>query len=160
MNDITAITAPQDIDRIIAAVAQIAPWLLPLYRAVRAKEINLITPYRGATIRKTILADARRPCIVLIGDDDYRSTGPEGWPCARRVKAWSAQAIVHAAGGEQPHYEAAVTAATACSRLLLVETSSACRDAWLAFLAPKPVHLIATRGADTQPARMTPENTH
>ena len=160
MNGVTTITAQDDLDRMIAAVAQSAPWLLPLYRAVRAGQINVIEPRRAATVKKALLADTRRPCIVLLGDDDYESTGPAGWACARRVKAWSTVAFLHAAAGEPHHYEAAVVASAASRRLLLVETSSTHRDAWLHFLAPKPVHVIATHGDEPHPAIPSTEQVH
>lgn len=152
MDGITAITSATDLDRIIAAVAQITPWAVPLYRAVRAGDINLITPQRDAQVQKAVLANTRRPCVVLLGDDDYRSTGPAGWACARRVRAWGGGAVLHATGGEARHYEAAVAAAVAYQRLILVETASTQQDAWLAFLAPKPVHLITNRDSAPHPA--------
>jgi hypothetical protein len=76
------------------------------------------------------------------------------------VKAWSACAAVHAAGGEARHYEAVVAAAVGRRRLVLIETSSEFRDAWLRFLAPRPVHLISTHGDAPHPIIPSTEKVH
>ncbi|MCF3947792.1 hypothetical protein AiwAL_15965 [Acidiphilium sp. AL] len=123
-------------DRLAAAMATLAPHRLPLIRAARDGLITLIQPRRNTTIPSRLLNDQARPAVILIGDDDYTSTGPAGWTCARRVRFWGRAAMIHAAAAEPEHYETIVIAAALHQRSVLIETDSTHQPAWITFLQP------------------------
>ncbi len=95
---------------------------------------------------KRFIAAARAPALILVGDDDYASTGPDGWRQTTRLMQWARLVIVHAAGADVEQYEAFVTVARQIGRVLLVETDAAHAEAWtqaaLAVRAPPAVQLI------------------
>lgn len=159
MTHIHRIGSRADIDRLAAIIATGAPHWLPLFRAVRAGLIELVTPLRAAGWRFLREADAkRRPVLVLIGDDDNASTGPAGWNCACRLPWWARAAIVHGTGGEAAHYELAVAATLLHRRLVMVETNSAHIPDWTAlFLNRVPLLTIQPPDAGPHPASVPPE---
>ena len=128
---------PTDLDKFAAAVAVHAPHQLPLIRAVRDGQLNLIQPGRGAQVPQKILDRPSRPIVVLIGDDDDMSTGPAAWACALRVRRWALTGMIHAAAGEAQHYEHALMGVLLTGRFLLVETSMVHHGAWKEFLDVK-----------------------
>ncbi|MBN8889214.1 MAG: hypothetical protein ABS99_05720 [Acetobacteraceae bacterium SCN 69-10] len=135
---------PADLARVLDIFAQVAPWRLPLVRAAAAGKIAVAEPGRIATGKavRSMLNRPGLPEVVLIGDDDYRSTGPAGWRCADWLAGWGRRALIHGAGGEGRHYEVAVQAAVAGRRLALVETTSAHAAAWAALLRDRMPSLI------------------
>jgi hypothetical protein len=44
--------------------------------------------------------------MIVIGDDDHASTGPDAWPSWRRLKGWARAAMVHAAASDRDTYPA------------------------------------------------------
>lgn len=140
------------LERLASAAAHLVPHRLPIYRAAADGLIAVIEPRRETPIPSRAMAALNRPGILLIGDDDETPTGPAAWQCGRRARKWGSLAIVHAAGGDSSHYRAAVVAAGLHRRLLLIETTSEQRDAWLSFLAAAmPVAVITTRPGDLHP---------
>lgn len=122
---------PNDFDQMIAgAAAGGADHLLPLLRAVRAGRLDLVIVERGGNVSFKRLKQFRRPVLVLVGDDDYASTGPTGWLDVVRLVRWARYAMIHATGATQEIYAAAVDGAVVQRRFLLVETDSAHAHAW------------------------------
>jgi hypothetical protein len=108
--------------------------------AVRRICLNPLLPDTSATMVKAFMrAAAGRASIVLIGDDDYRDRGPTAWRQAGRVARWAKVTIVHAAGAEVEHYEAACVTAESVGRVALVECSTVTAPAWIdLFQAQRP----------------------
>jgi hypothetical protein len=141
-----AFTERSDLEKITAAIAIHSPFALPIYRAARDGLINLIQPGRGAQVPQKMLDRPDRPVIVLVGDDDDQSTGPEAWACGLRVRRWARAGMVHAAAGEAQHYQNALAGALLTRQFLLVETSMIHHAAWKNFLDTKiPVLNVISR---------------
>jgi hypothetical protein len=107
------------------------------------------------------LKSSGRPALVILGDDDYGSTGPAAWPDAVRLMRWARFTFLHAAGGEAVHYAAAALSAQEHHRVLLVETDTAHLEAWRALIDRIRPHglglIIATRsGAPPHPTMRAP----
>ena len=119
-------------------------WYVPLYRAIGAGRIQLaFWADRDAPLpRKRLSKCGRTPVLFLIGDDDYRSTGPAGWRCAAPAAEWAAASVVHGAAGDAEIYQSVVTATERWRRLLLVETSGDHVPAWSRIVSGKPCLLI------------------
>ena len=130
------------IDRAVAAAATAgAGHYAELLRAARRGEIALVQPQdRAALMSMSMLKRAPRPVLVVIGDDDYQSTGPAGWASASRLLRWSRWTCIHAAGAEVAQYRAIAAATTLHHRALLVETSSAYAESWAAALRAANPH--------------------
>jgi len=111
-----------------------ATHLLPLLRAARAGQINVAVVGRGTAAPMGRLKRSTRPVVLLLGDDDGAPTGPAGWPQAGTLLHWCAATLVHSAGAEPRHYEAAGGAALAYGRVLVIETSTAREADWLALV--------------------------
>lgn len=112
-----------------------AGFLAGLLRPVMAGELSLIVPMRDAVQPPFYrMAKKRRPIVTLVGDDDYATTGPGGWACADKLRAWAAFAIVHGTGAQLEHYDMAAAAARDVGRLLLIETTSTAAQEWAGFL--------------------------
>ncbi len=80
-----------------------------------------------------LLRQSDKPFVVLIGDDPGTPDGqggPDAWRCAKRIGPWCDAAIIHAAGAERRHYDAAVAGALMMQRLVLVETTARHASAW------------------------------
>ena len=104
---------------------------LPLYRAASSTgSIALCQPSRGHQISASFLKRVARPLVVLLGDDDYSSTGPGGWQSTQRLLQWARAALLHGTGGTIAHYHVAVELTQQSKRLLLVETDAAHLPAW------------------------------
>ncbi len=100
------------------------------------------TPWNAADV-----PSGAHPTILLIGDDDYCSTGPPGWRAARGALSWTRAAIVHGAGATPECYRDAVIAAVHYKRLLLVETDFTHMEEWAAAVAGKPtLKVVPTDG--------------
>jgi hypothetical protein len=95
-----------------------------------------------------------RPSVALIGDDDGWDAGPSGWRTADRALRWARSVLIHAAGAEVHHYEAAVIAAELIHRVLIIECGSATLDAWVQLVraAPhRPVTMVITPSDGVHP---------
>ena len=126
----------EEISRVIAhAELAGAGFYIPLLRRVMQGEMNLCWPQRD-TVQPPFyrLGKSRLPLVIIIGDDDYQTTGPDGWACAAKLLTGAAFAIVHGTGGKPEHYAMAGEMATQVRRLLLIETSSEAAQTWAGFL--------------------------
>ena len=132
MNDpVFHISTDRDINTMIAQASRLEmPWRVELYRAVRDKMINLAGPGRDADAPRKLLEASPRPTVVLLGDDDYASTGPDGWMAFRCLGYWARAAMMHATGGDVASYQLAVGLTCIKRRLLLIETSSERAHEW------------------------------
>lgn len=118
---------------IVAAEQAGAPGLAHLLRALRTGRIAFLplSPGCSNTYFKTFVAQTKnRPTLVLIPDDNYEDSGPGAWVTAERALRWAANIMLHAAGAELFHYEAAVQAAQLSRRLLLIEASTTTAEKW------------------------------
>jgi hypothetical protein len=114
----------------------------PLLQAGKAGLIDLaFTNVRDASVPFGKLKRAKRPTLVLLGDDDYQAGGPATWRCAEQVTGWCCGALIHGAGAERKHYEMAVMGTLVCGRFLMVDTASRYVPAWMAMLGH--VHALA-----------------
>lgn len=123
-----------DLPRAIALMQQVgAEHRVRLLRALYNGQIAHLEIQREgcAGKLKRFLATVRRPALVLIGDDDDHATGPAGWPTAERLLRWARQVVVHGAGAEPAHYEAAVLATQIVGRFVLIECNSTMAPAWI-----------------------------
>jgi hypothetical protein len=84
----------------------------------------------SSKFKQFVRGTAHRPAIALLPDDDYMDRGPAGWPVAERVVRWAASILLHAAGAEIQHYEAAIQTAQIRNRVLLIEASTQTARAW------------------------------
>ncbi len=126
----------EDIARVIGHAEMAgAGFYIPLLRRVMQGEISVCWPQR-ATVQPPFyrLSKLGRPLVVIVGDDDYATTGPGGWACADKLRTWATFAVVHGAGGKPEHYEMAAEMAVQVRRLLLIETSSEAAQDWAAYL--------------------------
>jgi hypothetical protein len=122
---------PEQIDRLIAHAATMnLPGRVELLRAVRAGAINLVEIERRADAPMRAIENSPRPVIMLLGDDDYRSTGPAGWAAWQRLSYWARGAMVHATGADVPSYRLALGLAVVQRRFLMIETDSAHAHDW------------------------------
>jgi hypothetical protein len=140
------ITKGDDVDRLIsAASAMELTGRVELLRAVRRGEITLVECDRQGMPPRRVLEASTRPILAVIGDDDYRSTGPTGWAAARRLQYWARSGMIHASGADVPSYRTAIGMAHVAQRFLLVETDSAHLDEWAASLRKHNVPFIGLR---------------
>jgi len=78
-----------DIARVIGqAELAGAGFYVPLLRRVMQGEVNACWPQRD-TVQPPFyrLSKSGRPLVIVVGDDDYATTGPDGWACAGKVIA-------------------------------------------------------------------------
>ena len=116
---------------VIERTGHVAPGRVPLFRALGDARIVLAGVPRGAgEISIGRLKRAQLPVLVLIEDDDHAASGPAGFPAAQRVLRWAHAVILHAAGGDAAHYEAAVEIAERHGRAVMIETSSDKAESW------------------------------
>jgi hypothetical protein len=115
------------------------PYLLRQLAVRRICLLPVLPDASAITVKAFMRAVAGRPAIVTFGDDDYRDRGPTAWRQAGRVARWARVAIVHAAGAEVEHYEAACVTAESAGRVALVECSTVTAEAWVdLFQAQRP----------------------
>lgn len=132
-----------NINRAIAFAEQSGqPGVAELYRAVLAGDFGLVPITRRDMQIATADLAAPVPMLILIGDDDYASTGPAGWQCSSILAQWAHAAVIHASGATAETYREGVKAARICRRAVLVETSTDKASAWAELFRPKPVLLI------------------
>jgi hypothetical protein len=129
-----------------------------LLRAVRAGVIARIEPDRLGVPLRRVLDPSRRPTLVVLGDDDYASTGPSGWAALPRLLRWARGALVHGSGADAASYQAAIAGALATDRFVLVETSAQCAPEWGRVFDARgvPVLVLLPREG-THPAPVKPE---
>jgi hypothetical protein len=140
------VTKGDDIDRLISATAAMElPGRVELLRAVRRGEITLLEVDRQGMPPSRVLKASGRPLLAVLGDDDYRSTGPSGWAATRRLLYWARSALIHATGADVPSYQAVIALTLVCRRFLLVETDSAHLDEWGAALRKHGVPFLGLR---------------
>ena len=147
----TRILNRAEIDRLVNVTAQLGPWAMPVIEALQAGIIGVQMLQRT---ERAPLGDMRRaplPLLILIGDDDDASTGPDGWRPALAAIRWARGAILHAAGGEAAHYETAVMGTLATGRMLLIETSTQHAPAWATALGSTPTLFIIPRDGKPHP---------
>ena len=121
-----------------------------LLRAARDGVINVALVDRLAEVPIKALEQAVRPVVVVLGDDDYHSTGPAGWLSWRRLKYWARTALVHATGADAQSYSLAVAMALLVPKVLLIETDTAHARAWADALYKqriKAIGLVPPSGA-------------
>lgn len=129
-------TTRADVARLIAmGEAQGHGPMTEMLRPVMRGELNLILPLRDTQMPPLRRMEKQgRPVVVLIGDDDYCSTGPDGWACAAKLRQWARFAIVHGTGAQRAHYAFGVAMALQERRLLFIETGSQAAQLWAGFL--------------------------
>jgi hypothetical protein len=133
-------SSDDQIDRMIAGFATMgASHHVELLRAVRQRQINLLGLGRAEEAPMKVLESSLRPTIVLIGDDDYQTTGPTGWASFRRLGYWANGALVHATGADVASYRLGIGMAIMHRRFLFVETSSKHADEWAAALRKRSI---------------------
>jgi hypothetical protein len=136
-----------DIPGALALAHAVAPHLTPLIRAV-GRGIRLAGVPRAAPFPRELL-EYTRPVIAIVEDDDFRSTGPAGFPAAKRFAYWARREMVHASAAEARHYQLAVDAAMLHGRILLVETDSEHASEWCRFLGDgRRIPLLCIRPRD------------
>jgi hypothetical protein len=91
------------------------------------------------------LDQAQRPTLAVVGDDDYRSTGPSGWMATPALVTWAAAAVIHAAGASAETYAEAAEAARISGRAVLIETDTAHAEQWAMVFEERPVLLVLPR---------------
>ncbi len=135
----SGIRTPGEFARLIAMSDSIdGGCLTELLRPASRGELNLIVPMRDTVQLPFYRMSKRgRPIVVVVGDDDYQTTGPDGWACADRLRNWAAFAIVHGTGGQRQHYAMAAAMAAEMRRLVFIETSTAGAQLWAGFLAER-----------------------
>lgn len=140
---------PEQIDRLITHASMMnLPGRVELLRAARDGLVNLIDIDRDCAAPMKLLEASSRPVVVVIGDDDYRSTGPAGWAAWQRLSYWARGAMVHATGGDAASYRLAVVMAEMQRRFLLIETSSGRAHDWGGALHRRNIQTIGLLSPD------------
>lgn len=117
--------SPDQLDRMVAGLVTAGfSHRAELLRAVRRGSICLIEPRRDAVASMRLLKNASRPVLVLLGDDDYETTGPDGWATLPNLLRWARGAMVHGTGATIESYQTAIGMTLVHRRFVLVETSS------------------------------------
>jgi hypothetical protein len=147
-----SITTPAQFATVIAHLSQSGyGFKVPLYRAAQGGMISLCEITRDGTPPLKRLDRTGRPMVILVGDDDYASTGPDGWVATRRLMYWTKAAIVHGSGGTAEDYCGAVAMAIQWGKLLLIETSSEHLMAWASAVQNAPHRITAVFKRPTAP---------
>jgi hypothetical protein len=92
---------------------------------------------------------ARRPCVVVLGDDPGTPGGQGGalaWRCTPRLRRWTRAAMIHGAAAEPEHYAEVVRATLKVGRVALIETTSANVPGWVDALRCPRTLLVLPRG--------------
>lgn len=149
MSRVFDIHAADEIDRLIAlAVSMSCVGRVELLRAVRAGVISLVELERDAALPVRAMQKLRRPVLLLVGDDDYASTGPAGWATTRRLSYWAKGAMVNATGADVPSYRAAISMALTYRRFVLIETDTAHAEEWANALVARRIQCIGLLPGD------------
>lgn len=107
---------------------------IPLLRALLGGRIAFFEAHRdtSAGTVKRFFGMAKKPAVMLLADDDYASTGPDGFAVTDRALQWARLVVIHATGGTPEQYADVVEAAGIMRRVALVETDSAHAAEWVA----------------------------
>lgn len=138
---------PQNIARAIQLCeAHDSQHHIPLFQAAGAGRIAM-TALTDRLSRPNInaLRKARRPALILVGDDEGATTGPLGWAATAQLMGWAKGAVVHGSGGDRTSYMMAVLLAEDFGRLLLIETSSDAVASWAAALVRAGVRTVCLK---------------
>jgi hypothetical protein len=114
---------------------------VPLLQAAHAGLLQLVVLPRQTFFPRRQLKRCTKPTLLLIGDDDHASTGPDGWACAVAARDWCRRAILHGTGGTAPMYRKAVHDCLSAGRYVLVETSSKWLEEWTTLFATAPIQI-------------------
>jgi hypothetical protein len=138
---------PDDLAKAAVAADQAGqPGIAELMRQVRRGGLAIVfVSDRDDPVTVDDLNEAERPTVVVVGDDDYRATGPSGWRATPTLVAWAAAVVVHAAGATADSYAEAAKAARELGRAVLIETDSAHAERWAIVFRACPVLLVLTR---------------
>ena len=135
---------PDDLANAAAMADQAGqPGVAELMREVRRGGIAVC--FNSDRKRKMTVAElnqAARPTIVVVGDDDYSSSGPSGWRCSATIADWAAAVVVHAAGADAESYAEAAKAARLLGRAVIIETDTAHAKDWATVFKGRPVLLV------------------
>ena len=127
---------------------------IPLFQAVGVGRLAL-TALTDRLARPNLYAlnKSRTPALILVGDDDYHTTGPLGWAATEQLTHWAKGALVHGTNGDRRSYAMAIEMAEHYGRLLLIETSSDAAEAWVDVLrlAGVPTILLRPGGGGSHP---------
>jgi hypothetical protein len=146
------VSTPEHFAAVITHMAQCGfGFKIPLYRAAQAGMISLCEITRDGIPPFKRLDRTNRPKVVIVGDDDYASTGPTGWVATRRLMHWTRAALVHGTGGTPEDYVGAVAMAIQWDKMLLVETSSDHLMAWAGVVQNAPHRITAIFKRPTAP---------
>ena len=139
--------APEKLAQASVAADQAGqPGTAQLMREMRRGDIAvLFNTDRERPVSVEELSKAQLPTLVVIGDDDYRSTGPAGWRATPALAAWAEAAVVHASGASAETYAEAAKAARIKGRAVLVETDTAHARDWAEVFRDRPVLLVLPR---------------
>ena len=130
---------------------------IPLLRALLNGRIAFYECQRSTSARtvKRFFGMATKPAVMLLADDDYASTGPDGFAVTDRTLQWARLVVIHGTGGTPEQYSEVVEAAGLMRRLVLVETSSAHAAEWVARTKaqpnPPPLILLKPTGDGQHP---------
>jgi hypothetical protein len=107
---------------------------IPLLRALLNGRIAYFECQRSTSVGavKRFFGMVEKPAVMLLADDDYASTGPDGFAVTDRALQWARLAVIHGTGGTPEQYAELVEAAGLARRLVLVETDSAHAGEWVA----------------------------
>jgi len=143
------IREPDAIDRLIALAATMnLVGRVELLRAVKDGIIALVELTREAALPSAALEKISRPTLLLVGDDDYASTGPGGWAAASRLHYWARGGMVHATGADVFSYRSVIFATLMARRYALVETDTAHAEVWGTYLSRRIPGIVVLTPAD------------
>lgn len=139
------------------------PWSAGLLRGAMQGDIALTAVQPGQRIPSAILEfdTRRRPMVVLLcGDVQGRSVGPEDFSGAWRAFRWASAILFHAAAGEAQHAEMVLVAAGVLRRILVIETGTARLPSWLGardrYAPHRPSLIIKPRDDLPHPIQAAP----
>jgi hypothetical protein len=140
------VSSPAEIDRLIAQAAVAGHgYKAEIWRPVRNGALSFYQVARDSTPPLRRIRKQTRPTIVLLGDDDYASSGPSGWRYLPALLKWAAVGMIHGAGGDVPTYRAAAGLAALHGRLLMIETDSAHLMEWTRAFGPVPFMAVTPK---------------
>ena len=113
-----------------------------LFEAARADRIVVMFAWRSSTVPMRLLKQQTKPTLVVIGDDDYQSTGPAGWQNAAALMRWCSRTVLHGSGADVATYRGIADVTAQVGRMLLVETSFEHLPAWVELAKDKPALVI------------------
>ena len=122
------------VDGLIERSRKFAPHQVPVYEAVRDREIALGRFARNETPSFACLCNpdhGNPPMLVLIIDDGEQERGPAGWPLAGGWMQWAERVLIYDISPKVAHYAGFPYLTKTYSRFVVVECESTHADAWL-----------------------------